>query len=62
VLTRFNWCTQVAFSLDTQLVVSKTDLMLRILVRSVPLAGSEPKRQLPGTLGQPNDGVTVNKS
>ena len=38
----------MAFSLDTQLVVSKTDLMLRSLVRSLPLAGSEPKRQLPG--------------
>jgi hypothetical protein len=55
VLTQFNWCTQVAFSLDTQLVVSKTDLMLRILVRSVPLAGSEPKRQLPG----PSDNRTM---
>jgi hypothetical protein len=36
----------VAFCLDAQLIVSKPDTMLPILARRVPLAESEPKRQL----------------
>jgi len=36
----------VALYLDAQLVVSKTDSMLRSLARRVRLAESEPKRHL----------------
>jgi hypothetical protein len=52
----------MALCLDAQLVVSKTDPMLRSLVRRVPLEESEPKRLLLLPLGQMNDGVTVAKS
>ena len=40
----------------------QTGLMLRGLLRNVRFAGSEPKRQLPGALGQPIDVVPVAKS
>jgi hypothetical protein len=46
MLTQFRWCISVALSLDTQLVVSKPYTMLPSLARRVPLAESEPKRQL----------------
>jgi hypothetical protein len=52
----------VAFSLDTQLVVSKTDLMLRIPGPQCTFGWKRAKTATPGTLGQPNDGVTVAKS
>jgi hypothetical protein len=46
MLTRFNWCISVALYLDAQPIGSTTDPMLRSLARRVPLAESEPKRQL----------------
>lgn len=51
----------MALYLDAQLTVSKPDTMLRSLARRVPLAESEPKRQLLIALAQLNDGVTVAK-
>ncbi len=59
MLTQFNWCISVALCLDAQLVVSKTDPMLRSLVRRVPLAESKQKTANPVALGQLNDGVPV---
>jgi hypothetical protein len=46
MLTQFTWCISVALCLEAQLVVSKTDPILRSLARRVPLAESEPNRQL----------------
>jgi hypothetical protein len=46
MLTQFRWCISVALCLDAQLVVSKSDTMRPSLARRVPLAESEPKRQL----------------
>jgi len=46
MLTQSNWCISVALCLNAQPVVSKVDLTLWILAHRVPLAESEPKRQL----------------
>jgi hypothetical protein len=61
MLTQFRWCISVALCLDAQPVGSTTDPMLRSLARRVPLAGSEPKRQLGKILrGPASQGLSAN--
>jgi hypothetical protein len=62
MLTRFNWCTQVAFSLDTATCCFQNRSDAADPGPQCTFGWKRAKTATPGTLGQPNDGVTVAKS
>ncbi len=53
MLTQFRWCISVALCLDAQPIGSTTDPVLPSVARRVPLAESEPKRQLQAAPAHP---------